>query len=440
MIEYDRTAFKGLIVSPTGWTAVPPIRWFDNFAIITARNDPKYGKAMHSYGIIDYLEEGESIPKKVNEIYQSPAYGRVIESNHLQDYTHILSRTRKKRPDNYSVLINSYEVVAKYESKTAFRKEFSSKIRMPKYEILDINSWQRGESYSIYKQQLAARLVLQHPDQSGGRGTYFVSSSEEFDLAVEAIISDPDYVTSEIVVSELLTSPAERSLQICILEDAILVGPPQAQLVRHPLLTLDAPDAIQFCGGRIGFDLMAPDQYEEASAFARTIAAELQQAGYRGIFGIDYLITDNVYVIEANLRFTGLSTLLASLQTEIPYMLLHILEHAKQEYTLLSADEEIGEGSFITIYAQHAGSTNLTTGLYDVHLNRLGDGFENTSLLPDTKDVFFVAMRVVAGESVKPGKSLAFVYSRTALFDTEGELTSEGQTIAQNIQSTNIAF
>jgi hypothetical protein len=434
MIQYDRSALKSLIVSPTAWTATSPLRWFDNFAIIAIRDEPNLGEAMHTYGVQGYLKPGEGHIKTAGAMYSSQALRRALSINKLTRYKHILNRDNIPNTEEFEVIANDHKIIDLYESKSLFRKVFSDEIKMPKYRLLAIADWVKGESYNTYTDILTTKLVVQHPDMSGSRGTFLVSSADAFDSAIETMLADSKHPLTELVVSERIATPLERSLQICILQDSILIGPPQAQLVRNPFLTYDAPDAIQFCGGRVSPELMSESQYKEASHFATVIAKKLQESGYRGIFGVDYLICDQVYVIEANLRRTGLSPLLASLQTNAPYMLLHILETAKQPYVLSGIDENVGEGSFITVYAQSAGSIDLVTGLYDVNLNRVGDGFDDANLLPKQQELFFVAMRVEANDAIKAGKSIAFVYSRTVLFDSQGELTTEGRQITLNIR------
>lgn len=436
MINYDRSSLKALIISPTAWNATPPLRWFDNFSIISiSEEEPGLHELMHTHGIENYIEPGEDTTKTVGAMYASPALRRTLSANGLNEYAHILNRTNKSGAFDYRTIANDYRIIDKYESKSLFRRRFSSQIRMPRYELLLLKDWVKRQTYSFYTTKLSLNLVVQHPALSGSRGTFLVSSEEQFDGAIEKVLADLKHPTDEIVISERIMYPAERSLQVCILEDRVLVGPPQAQLVRNPVLTYDSQDSVQFCGGRVGSGLMTDEQYEEASAYARTIAAELKQAGYRGIFGIDLLIADQVYVIEANLRRTSLSPLLASLQVEVPYMLLHILELAKQPYSLAHTSDAIGEGSFITIYAQADGAIDLTTGLYDTNLNRLGDGFEDANLLPKEDKLFFVAMRIKPGETVRAGRSIAFVYSRTVLFDVAGELSIEGAAITRSVRS-----
>lgn len=435
MIQYERSHLKALMVNPSAWNATPPLRWFDNFTIICFSEEPRLTRLMHTYGVENYIEPGEASARTVGAIYSSPALRRILSANGLNDYSHILNRSKKGGLFDYKVIANDYEAVDKYASKSQFRQHFSSQIRMPKFKILALREWVKGQTYDTFTISLSEDLVVQHPDSSGSRGTYLVSTEGQFDSAIEEILADTKNPIDEVVVSECIMSPSERSLQVCILEDRILIGPPQAQLVRNSALTYASSEAVQFCGGRIGAGLMTDEQYSEASQYATIIANELKQSGYRGIFGIDLLLSDKVYVIEANLRLTSLSPLLASLQVSAPYMLLHILELGQQPYQLKETTEVIGEGSFVTIYAQADGAVDLTTGLYDVNLNRVGDGFEDANLLPKQTELFFVAMRVKPGETMKSGKSFAFIYSRTVLFDVDGELSFEGAEITRNIRN-----
>ena len=435
MIDYNRSLMKALIVSPSAWNATPPLRWFDNFSIICFSEEPRLSKLMRTYGVEEYIETGEASAKTVGAIYASPSLRRTLSANGLSNHLHILNRSKKSGSFDYKTIANSYEVIDEFASKSQFRQHFSYKIRMPKFEILALQQWVKSQTYNLYATSLSVNLVVQHPNSSGSRGTFLVSTEKQFDSAIEEILADIKHPINEVVISERIMTSAERSLQVCILENRVLVGPPQAQLVRNPVLTYASSDAVQFCGGRIGAGLMTDEQYVEASRYAIIIANELKQSGYRGIFGIDLLLSDKVYVIEANLRLTSLSPLLASLQASTPYMLLHILELAQQPYKLEETTEEIGEGSFITIYAQANGTIDLTTGLYDVNLNRISDGFKDANLLPEQTELFFVAMRVKPNETMEAGKSLAFVYSRNALFDVDGELSSEGAKITRNIRS-----
>ena len=440
MIRYDRTTPQFLMVSPTAWTASPFVRWFDQYAIIAIEDDARYSAPLHSYGIESYTDENEKTPKTVQAIYSSSALERALDAHQLTGHTHILNRPSEKPHGDFAVLTNDRKFSETYENKVNFRRIFSDILVMPEHAILNIEEWVATETYRALAASISPSLVVQHPTQSGSRGTYFASTSEEFDAIIEQLRNDTAHATHEVVVSRAIPSPVERSLQICIQSDAIQVGPAQAQLVRNPQLTYQAPGAIQFCGGRVDSGLMSQEEYAQAYDYAMTVASRLQAEGYRGIFGMDYLIGDKVYVIEANLRFTGLSPLLASLQEQTPYMLLHALELSGQAYDMdQNAPEEAQKGSFITVFAQEDGRMNLNTGLYDAHLARLGDGFEDGNLLPKQEDEYFVAMRVRPEEDIPAGKSLAFIYARTTLFDEAGNLTDAGEQIVRSVRSAFIA-
>jgi predicted ATP-grasp superfamily ATP-dependent carboligase len=411
-----------LAVSPSAWTAVGPERWFPNYHVISVIDNP----LQQQLGIFDlrkYLDKNELVPLTVKEMFKSSVLKKMIKAENLQDYHYVLNRA-SSTTDTFKKLGNSHKIVSRFENKAWLRENFSDSLRFTPYIIETFKKLQKAKSYDRLREALSANLVIQHPTLAGGRGTFFVSNEKEYIRTMTSLSQFIESQGEKIVVSKWLSSPLERTLQCCVTNDEVLVGPPQAQLVRHPLLTLDEPGAIQFCGGRIHRGLLSDEQFKAAADTARIIGESLRSSGYRGIFGVDLLVQGSeVWFIEVNPRLTGLTPLLTSIQKNIPFRLLHILELASTPYTIKKpADLEAGSGSFVQIYSQSDGSLDLQTGLYDENLKKIGDGFESGTLLPLGNNEYFVALRVNPNEKVKKGKSLAFIYSKRQLFNDEGSL------------------
>jgi hypothetical protein len=75
----------------------------------------------------------------------------------------------------------------------------------------------------------------------------------------------------------------------------------------------------------------------QAQEIASVVGSELASHGYKGIFGVDLIVTpeNEVYVIEINARLTGYSNIISDLQMmegKIPFMLLHLLELGNFKY------------------------------------------------------------------------------------------------------------
>jgi hypothetical protein len=76
---------------------------------------------------------------------------------------------------------------------------------------------------------------------------------------------------------------------------------------------------------------------------ASVVGSELASHGYKGIFGIDLIITpeNEVYAIEINARLTGYSHVISDLQLcggKVPFMLLHMLELANFRYEVTDSE------------------------------------------------------------------------------------------------------
>jgi hypothetical protein len=413
-VTYD-ASLKFFMVSRSIWTATSPMQWFKEYRIISAMKDPLKGRIPS----IDVADR----PLSVRDMMTSPFLESVVAAHHLEDYTLLLNRPTDA-PMHLKTLTNDNRLARQFENKVWFRERFSSELHFPEFCIDTLETLlQKGLNY--YQTQLSSdALVIQHPALGGGRGTYYIDTQETFDACIESLSSLLS-TTDRIVVSRRLERPRERTIQACVTGDTVLIGPAQSQLVGHPLLTSSRQGDFQFCGGRIATDLLAFDQYEEVRRAATIVGEHLKREGYRGIFGMDFMTSgDEVFVLEVNPRMTSLSTLLAFLQQEIPFMLIHILELAHSAYTVqvaLGYDSAI-HGSFIQVYMQQAGTSHCETGLYNTNGVRIGDGFKDGSILPQDEDSFFVAMRISPGQQTKQGKSVAFIYSRTQLFNDEGVL------------------
>src|SRR5690606_12039636 len=142
--------------------------------------------------------------------------------------------------------------------------------------------------------------------------------------------------------------------------------------------------------GKFVFD--ASDRVkEQVREIIKTASEVLRQDGYRGIFGMDFLVDrdEKVYVIEINARTTGILPLLNEKPSDLPLYLLHILEVAGESYQITtdiplplagSTSESEGPASFMPIFNIHDSDAYLdetiTTGNFlfrDGNLHKLDD-------------------------------------------------------------------
>lgn len=420
-ISYDEN-LPVLSVSPGVWPKVMLSAWFKDHRIVCAMDNP-LPNAIKTIDLRNYYADGEPQSQKISAVYQSEALKRLVAANRLENYFHLVSSKEADPSAPYKFVGNLGSVASRFENKVDVRKIFGTGVPFPPYRIMSLEDIQTHQAYERLQDELGGRLVLQCAESNGGHGTFLPTDADDFMTCLQHL--QQLQASGEIVVSKRIEDARERSLQVCITTNKVYVGAVQAQLVRQPLLTPRRSSGLQFCGGRITPGLMNETTYAHAQKVAMHIGAEMQQQGYRGIFGIDMLVDtkEQLYVLEVNARVTGVTPLLSSVQQTLPYQLLHALEVTESDYGVdSSVAEQYGEGSFVNVYAQTDGRLDMGTGIYNAQGKRLRDGFELGSLVPENDDEYFVATRVSPGQQTTEGKVVASIYARQQLFDDFGEL------------------
>lgn len=232
------------------------------------------------------------------------------------------------------LIANSANLQHQFENKAQFRQQFASRLPIPKFLILPttvlINT-----PYKTLRNKFG-NFVIQDETLSGGKGTWRIKTEAQF---INALAILKTLTTKHVIVSQYIHGP-EASIQACIAKDETFTTRLQTQIVGEPsLVNTQKPHANQFAGGQWSGNQYQDALQEQAQKIVATIASDLKAAGYKGIFGVDFIIDtgDNLYVTEVNARLTGLTPIHLMLQKKhhcIPMILLHVLELAHIPYTL----------------------------------------------------------------------------------------------------------
>lgn len=239
-----------------------------------------------------------------------------------------------------NLLMNSPAIAHAYENKRYFRDEFADLIRMPKYVIRHVAELDKAAAYHGLREEFDGDFVMQDEESSGSKGTHIIKNHDNYVEAVKAFKKNSS--GRSIVISQYIDGEA-FSTQVCITKYGIFSGGVQKQLVDSNFLcNTKISGATRWCGGEIGGKYSDIVQHQ-AHEMATIVGSELASHGYKGIFGIDLIITpDNeVYAIEINARQTGWSFLISDLhykQGKIPFMLLHALELGNLDYEVKDLD------------------------------------------------------------------------------------------------------
>jgi hypothetical protein len=194
------------------------------------------------------------------------------------------------------------------------------------------------ESYAELRRAASALgpdLVVQLPYGDSGNTTFFVSDEDDFRPHAESIAAQP--------VVKIMRRIRCRQLTIegCVTRRFTLAGPLQTELVGFAELT---PLGGGWCGNEVfaadDSTILTADVRRQAQQATLAMGEQLRQAGYRGCFGLDFLLdqdTNLLYLGEMNPRLTGASpmTSQAMLEAEsVPLLLFHLLEWFGTDYEL----------------------------------------------------------------------------------------------------------
>ena len=185
-------------------------------------------------------------------------------------------------------------------------------------------------------------FVIQHPSKGGGKGTFFINNQNDFDAAKENLSQKWDEEDNketsppeEVVVAQFIQGPSP-SMTACVTKDGILSTNLQYQMIGFPELYNSEKGSGLFCGHDWTASRISEQVGQEAYDYAERIGQHFKQLGYRGIFGLDFILDQKrqkLYVVECNPRFLGsypVINMAQLLNQEPPLFAFHVLEFLGQ--------------------------------------------------------------------------------------------------------------
>jgi hypothetical protein len=236
------------------------------------------------------------------------------------------------------------------------------------YPITDLFTF----DYKYWAQRIDPHFVVQFLEirQGGGRGTFFVKSEFQYQ-SVQRILKQGTWRGTEIETAAIhkFIDGIPASLALCLTRHGILFSRLQRQLIDLPYCGEISENGI-FCGHSWGETAWPSHVQAEAMRQALLIGEYLAGIGYKGILGIDFIISRDkkqVYPLECNPRFTGAFPMLSQLQlwhNIVPMDVFHMLEFLDLPYeidlpSLNERYEEPVRGSHIILFG---GSRELLPG------------------------------------------------------------------------------
>jgi len=236
--------------------------------------------------------------------------------------------------------------------------------------------------YGDWAGTIDAKFVVQLPEirKGGGRGTFFVKCAHDYQKLQHTLGAGQwrgTKLRTAAIYKFIDGTPA--SLALCLTGHGILLSGLQRQLIDLPYCR-GIPENGIFCGHSWGEDAWPGHVEAEAFRQARLIGEHLAGMGYKGILGIDFVVSEDkkeVYALECNPRFTGAFPMLSQLhlrQEIIPMEVFHVLEFLGLPYeiepsSLNAKYAETIHGSHIILFEQPGallkGDGMPVAGLYE---------------------------------------------------------------------------
>ena len=389
------------------------------------------------------VERGENEHIK---IASSKEFSEFVKNNPKRKYVLYgpLSPPYVANPLTY--IMNSPTIAHAYEHKRYFRDEFSELINMPEYVVRrleELNEEAFDELKNLYE-----KFVIQDVESSGSKGTFIISTIEQYRKAVKTLRESS--FSGSVVISEFINGQTS-SVQVCVTKYGVFTGGLQRQLVDSKYLcNVDLPGVGRWCGGELGGD--APEIVKHRmQEIATVVGSELSSHGYRGIFGIDLIITPehDVYAIEVNARLTGYTHILSDMQYakgKIPFALLHALELGNYKYevedleALPTMNSTTEPYSYLILNNQIDGSFilehDIKSGIYSYDENGEITYVKGDYSIADftSDNQFIVYCKFKKGAVVNRGKRILKIIKKGRSMADDGDLDETNQKFIADIK------
>lgn len=187
------------------------------------------------------------------------------------------------------------KIVDFLNNKFAIRKSLSNLVPILDYYFFDNTCTGYGE---IVKRIKSKTFVLQGKTGAGGNNTYLIKNQIDYDnIKLEGEYSVSKYIKHIPLNITLIVSKKD-----------ILLMPVSAQLISL------MENKFKYVGGDFAYINNLDDEIiNTINEYSKRIANYVQKLGYRGILGIDFVLTENndIYFMEINPRFQSSSFLLS---------------------------------------------------------------------------------------------------------------------------------
>ena len=366
-----------------------------------------------------------------NAVYRNT--GKILEHPVVQEYIQRHSQGRQAnilyfkpsvkidlicRKNGWQLLGNSENLNQQFEDKVAFYQMCrTAGLPVPPGEIKLLRDCLYQELASRYGE----RLVVQFGRGWAGRTTYFIDGEQGLAALQKNFPQKEVRITTFIQGKTVLNND-------CVTQKEILFSPPAIQIT--------APEGFTTkIGGTCGRQWPAginPQVQSQIDQYTRIVGKMMRQAGYRGFFGLDFLVeskTNKVYLSENNARLTASVPLYTKMELqkgETPLLLFHLAEFLGKELETVRGHLGSIHGAELIIRNNQSNPVEIQKtfpmGIYTLKeenlvFARIGYSFEDIN---DNNEFLIIAAE--KGRIITPENEIARLYSRQEITDSQGEV------------------
>ncbi|MDP8217767.1 MAG: ATP-grasp domain-containing protein [Candidatus Theseobacter exili] len=217
------------------------------------------------------------------------------------------------------------------------------------------------------------RPVVQFPYGSSGLNTFFIETSEDLDKIQKSNI-DKTAILSRYLNGYSLNINAvvfndKGQISVHVSQPSLQIVGPESCAMRETIYCGNDFTSVRFLDSKI---------VDEVREYTRTIGKMMAHYGYKGIFGIDFIVHEGKpYPLEINPRFqnsTPLQTLAETKEGAVPIVFYHINsflnEYVLKDYLNENNREVVLSGSQLILHNLHketcVATGHVKSGVYRV--------------------------------------------------------------------------
>lgn len=414
------------------------------FSVIMSHRNP-----VHPFleSLKDYLPSGQPVVVRcentVNDLFSNPQILSLLAET---DAPLFAFQPLGVDASQLRLAVNPESTFSQYENKKWLRERFASLLTFPDFDLWSLDDLLAADYKALLKRLGHERVVVQLARSTAGLGTGVVDGEASFDLFKNTYLAGPAHRNDDAVVSRFVEGQS-IAVQACIADGICYWSSPYVELFDDPVLTHGGALRYEkYAGSQFGMEWPTAVMGQVEHTIA-VISPALAAAGYRGVFGVDFVLGDDaiLYLLEVNARCTAVSPIVAGLQLKAgndPFLNKTFREIvggggasavSETRYTSL-----IESASFLKL--QNMSDTevrvgNLRPGVYTVHNGNLvfrRHGFFASDLRAEDEVVIYPL--AVSGSLISPGERYADVLMPFAvLTECRGSLSQQAVTMVNNV-------